>query len=132
MGDGFPTLDGSLSGNHKSPVAGFFFQCYGDDSGLEGHGSEEEDDDEGSKIITSRTEWGQMIDFIKNNPTVTKEQYMWEWTIPQIRLASYDFTHIVYLHNKDKKKAKAAAQTFNTADDLLNDLGMPVFNKPNN
>lgn len=70
-----------------------------------------------------------MIDFLKNNPTVTKEEYMWEWTIPQIRLASYDFTHVVYL-NKNKKR-KPATQTFNSAEDLLNDLGVPVFNKPN-
>lgn len=74
-----------------------------------------------------------MIDFLKNNPTVTKEEYQWGWTIPQIRLASYDFTHVKYLKtDKNKKKGNdKATQTFNTAEDLLNDLGAPAFNKPN-
>ncbi len=73
-----------------------------------------------------------MIDFLKNNPSVTKDEYLWQWTIPQIRLASYDFTHVKYLHKDEKKKKdNQATQTFNSADDLLNDLGVPVFNKPN-
>ena len=74
-----------------------------------------------------------MIDFLKNNPTVTKEEYKWGWTIPQIRLASYDFTRVKYLHNDkyNNKDNDKATQTFNTAEDLLNDLGAPVFNKPN-
>ena len=73
-----------------------------------------------------------MIDFLKNNPSVTKGEYHWEWTIPQIRLASYDFTHVKYLKtDKNKKKDDNATQTFNTAEDLLNDLGAPVYNKPN-
>lgn len=66
-----------------------------------------------------------MIDFLKNNPTVTREQYLWEWTVPQIKLASYDFTHIKYLSEKEKEKKKT--KVMNSAEDILNDLNMPIF-----
>lgn len=68
-----------------------------------------------------------MIDFLRENPYVTREEYLWEWTISQIRLASYDFTHVKYLSEKEAKKKNAVV--IDNADDLLNDLGMPVFNK---
>ena len=44
-----------------------------------------------------------MMDFLKANPHVTREQYLWNWTIPQIRLASFDSTHIEYTNKKDAK-----------------------------
>lgn len=66
-----------------------------------------------------------MIDFLKNNPSVTKEEYLWEWTVPQIKLASYDFTHIKYLSEKEKEKKKT--KVMNSAEDILNDLNMPIF-----
>lgn len=68
-----------------------------------------------------------MIDFLKNNPTVTREQYLWEWTVPQIKLASYDFTHIKYLSEKEKEKEKKKTKVMNSAEDILNDLNMPIF-----
>lgn len=70
-----------------------------------------------------------MVDFLKQNPYVTREEYMWEWTIPQIRLASYDFTHVKYLSENETKKKGANTKTINTADELFNDLGIPIFNK---
>lgn len=72
-----------------------------------------------------------MVDFLKANPYVTREEYMWEWTIPQIRLASYDFTHVEYLSDNESKKKKknANTKTINTAEELFNDLGVPIFNK---
>lgn len=65
-----------------------------------------------------------MIDFLRANPFVTKEEYMWEWTVPQIKLASYDFSHVSY--GSSKKNPKANAKTINSAEDLLNDLGVPL------
>ncbi len=44
------------------------------------------------------------MDFLKANPHVTMEDYLWKWTIPQIKLATYDSTHIEYTKNKDKTK----------------------------
>lgn len=65
-----------------------------------------------------------MIDFLKTNPYVTKDQYMWEWTIPQIKLASFDFSHVVYLPEKDNTNENVTV--INSAEDLMNDLGVPV------
>ena len=70
-----------------------------------------------------------MVDFLRANPYVTREEYMWEWTIPQIRLASYDFTHVKYLSEKEAKKKNKTTKTINSAEDLINDLGFPIFNK---
>lgn len=66
-----------------------------------------------------------MIDFLKNNPTVTRQEYLWEWTVPQIKLASYDYTHVRYLSEKEKERKKV--KVVNSLDDLKNDLNMPIF-----
>lgn len=66
-----------------------------------------------------------MVDFLKNNPYVTREEYMWEWTIPQIRLASYDFTHVNYL--SDEEVSNKNARRYDSPDDLAKDLGIPIF-----
>jgi hypothetical protein len=68
-----------------------------------------------------------MMDFLKANPHVTREDYMWKWTIPQIRLAGMDYTHIVYLDEEAAKMANAI--TIDDADDVLNiqNLGIPVI-----
>ena len=66
-----------------------------------------------------------MIDFLKNNPSVTRQQYMWEWTVPQVKLAAYDYTHVRYLSEKEKKKKKS--KVVNSLDDIKNDLNMPIF-----
>ena len=70
-----------------------------------------------------------MVDFLKNNPYVSKEQYMWEWTIPQIRLASYDYTHVNYLSEDEAKRKKVALKTitYDNPNDLVKDLGIPTF-----
>lgn len=70
-----------------------------------------------------------MVDFLKQNPYVTREEYMWEWTIPQIRLASYDFTHVRYLSEEEAKAAKKAknVKSYDNPKDLVNDLGIPIF-----
>lgn len=68
-----------------------------------------------------------MIDFLKMYPHVTKEQYMWEWTIPQIKLASYDNTHLVHLPEKKDKPV-----VINTAEDLLRSFGLDPNQHINN
>lgn len=50
---------------------------------------------------------------------------MWEWTIPQIRLASYDYTHVNYLSEKEASRKKA--KKYDNPDTLMNDLGIPIF-----
>lgn len=68
-----------------------------------------------------------MFDFLKAFPSVTINQYMWEMTVPQILLAQYDTTHIEYLSEEQAKMQKT--KVINSAEDLINDLGFPVFNK---
>lgn len=68
-----------------------------------------------------------MFDFLKAFPSVTMNQYMWEMTVPQILLAQHDTTHIEYLSEEQAKKQKT--KVINSAEDLINDLGFPIFNK---
>lgn len=70
---------------------------------------------------------GHMMDFLKAFPSVTKEQYMWEWTVPQIRLASADNTHVVYLTEKQTEMRKAKKYNSSNIEEL-SDLGVPIFN----
>lgn len=72
-----------------------------------------------------------MIDFLRANPYVSREEYLWKWTIPQIRLASFDFTHTEYLSDKQaevEKRRNTAAKIDNVMD-LVNDFGVPVIKK---
>lgn len=75
-----------------------------------------------------------MIDFLRANTWCSQEEYKWQMTVPQVRLASMDFTHIEYLSDKEKqdnkKKNKAKNTTvINGAEDFknLNDLGIPIL-----
>lgn len=67
-----------------------------------------------------------MVDFLKANPYVTREEYMWEWTIPQIKLASYDFTHVKYLSEEEVKMKNAKVCDLDDKS-VKNDLGIPIF-----
>lgn len=68
-----------------------------------------------------------MIDFLRANPWCSREEYMWEMTIPQIKLASIDFSHVEYL--SDKKDKNNMGKVINSGDDLknMNDLGIPII-----
>lgn len=75
-----------------------------------------------------------MIDFLRANTWCSQEEYKWQMTVPQVRLASMDFTHIEYLSDKEKKDNKEKnksknATVINGAEDFknLNDLGIPIL-----
>lgn len=70
-----------------------------------------------------------MIDFLKAHPGVTKDEYLWEWTVPQIKLATFDNTHVEYLTEKQAEAEKLRAHTthYDSAASLANDLGIPIF-----
>lgn len=71
-----------------------------------------------------------MIDFLRANTWCSQEQYKWEMTVPQVRLASMDFTHIEYLsENRKKRDDDKNAMVIDGGDDLknLNDLGIPII-----
>lgn len=77
------------------------------------------------------TEIGHMMDFMKAFPSVTKNEYMWEWTVPQLRLASADNTHVVYL--SEYQVAMRDSKSVNANDyEALSDLGVPIFGLNNN
>lgn len=82
-------------------------------------------------MIYARTEIGYMMDFMKENPSVTKEAYMWEWTIPQIKIASSDKTHVRYLTEKESEARKAKRYSSENISEL-SDLGIPIFGIDNN
>ena len=67
-----------------------------------------------------------MIDFLRANTWCSQEEYQWRMTVPQIRLASVDFTRIEYLSDSEKKNNKLKDAT--VLDDAnLNDLGIPIL-----
>lgn len=75
-----------------------------------------------------------MIDFLRANTWCSQEEYKWQMTVPQVRLASMDFTHIEYLSDEEKKDNKKKNKAKNTtvingAEDFknLNDLGIPIL-----
>lgn len=68
-----------------------------------------------------------MVDFLKANPFVSYEQYRWGLSVPMIRLMSVDNTRVHYLSEKEAKKKKAVV--FDSAESLMNDLGIPILSK---
>jgi hypothetical protein len=71
-----------------------------------------------------------MIDFLRANTWCSQEEYKWQMTIPQIRLASMDFTHIEYLHDKEKKNGKhenAIVADKQRDFSMMSDLGIPIL-----
>ena len=75
-----------------------------------------------------------MIDFLRSNPWCSKEEYMWGMSVAQVKLASYDFSHVEYLNDKASKAAEEDKnfKTIVLNDDnsaaMLNDLGKPIIN----
>lgn len=72
------------------------------------------------------------MDFLKENPSVTKEAYMWEWTVPQLKLASMDRTRVKYLTEKEIEAKKSKQYSGNNINEIKNDLGIPIFGIDNN
>lgn len=72
-----------------------------------------------------------MIDFLRANTFVTKEDYQWKWSVPQIKLATNDFTYTKYLSEKQAKsywaKHPKKEKTYDDPDKFINDLGLPML-----
>jgi hypothetical protein len=66
-----------------------------------------------------------MVDFLKANPFVTMDNYKWNLNPCMIKLMCADNTRIHYLSEKQTKMKNATV--INNAEDLMNDLGIPVF-----
>ena len=70
-----------------------------------------------------------MMDFLKAYPNVTRDEYLWEWSVPQVRLATYDNTHTEYLTEEQAKREhrRKHAKRYDNMAALANDLGIPIF-----
>lgn len=70
-----------------------------------------------------------MIDFLKAHPGVSRDEYLWEWTVPQVKLALFDNTHVEYLSEEQAKveKARRSGNVFTSAKSLVSDLGGVVL-----
>ena len=75
-----------------------------------------------------------MIDFLRANTWCSQDEYKWRMTVPQVRLASMDFTHVEYLsdNERDKKQENTKlknATVIGKSDGMknLNDLGIPII-----
>lgn len=75
-------------------------------------------------MIYSVSEAGDMVDFLKANPFISLETYMWGVSVPMIRLMALDYTRAKYLSDEEvaMKKAKDV-----DLDSLNNDFGVPLF-----
>lgn len=47
-----------------------------------------------------------MIDFLRANTWCSMNDYLWGMTIPQIKLASHDYSHVEYLASEEEKKKR--------------------------
>lgn len=66
-----------------------------------------------------------MTDFLKALPSVSRDEYLWTWTVPQVQLSLFDQTRVDYLTEEQAKKEKERRNTseFESAQSLANDLG---------
>lgn len=70
-----------------------------------------------------------MVDFLRANPWCSQEEYKWQMTVPQVRLASMDFSHVEYLTEKEKKSGRYKKKGNNLflGDPTTNEFGVPIF-----
>lgn len=69
-----------------------------------------------------------MIDFLKAFPFVTKDEYLWQWTVPQILLASADNSRVLYLSEEEARERESMHYDGSNLSGL-NDFGVPIFDK---
>lgn len=65
-----------------------------------------------------------MVDFLKANPFISMEQYIWDMNPAMIRIMSVDNTHVRYFSEAEKKNKNAKVSD---GSDLMTDLGVPIF-----
>ena len=101
-----------------------FFSSSGYSPDIQGKRDNEEESDGRTKIIYAVSEIGTIADFIKAHPMYTIEDYKWNLNPRMIRIMCSDNTRIHYMSEKEAKMD--GATVINSADDLMNDLGMSI------
>jgi hypothetical protein len=74
------------------------------------------------------SEIGDMVDFLKANPFMTMEDYLWKYSIPMIKIMGMDNSHVNYL--SEKQAANRGVKTVDvnnmSVEELNNDLGTKI------
>jgi len=77
-----------------------------------------------------------MVDFLRSNPWCSRDEYLWGMTVGQVRLASFDFSHVEYLPDKKRKGGKKMSagqwlmsQGLSDDEKNTNDLGVAIIKK---
>lgn len=82
-------------------------------------------------MVTASSIVGNAMDFIKQYPSMTFEDYFWKYSAPMIRIMSSDGTYSATLSDKQVKRYWAKhpkkGTTYDDADKFINDLGIPMF-----
>ena len=107
-----------------------FYDGSGYSLSVQSSDNDEEGADKTSEVIYAVTEIGTMTDFIKAHTMYSFEDYKWNLNPCLIKIMCSDFTHIHYLSDKEQKMKNATV--INSVDDLINDLGVPIFGNENN
>jgi hypothetical protein len=73
-----------------------------------------------------------MCDFLKAFPFISRDEYLWEYTVPQIRIMSADASHTLYLTEKQAAdynhwKLVHDGNVYDDPRQFMNDLGLPIF-----
>ena len=78
-------------------------------------------------MIRSVSEIGDMVDFLKANPYMSVEDYMWKYSVPMIKIMGMDNSHVNYLSEKQaKNKGFKNIDLNKSVEELNNDLGMKI------
>jgi len=83
-------------------------------------------------VIRSVSEIGDLVDFLKANPFMTMDDYLWKYSIPMIKIMGMDNSHVNYLSEKQAQNRKIQTVDVNgkSVQDLSNDLGITIdFNE---
>lgn len=101
-----------------------FLSSSGYSPDVQGERDDEEESDGRTKIIYAVSEIGTITDFIKAHPMYTIDDYKWNLNPRFIRIMCIDNTRIHYMSERESKMENAIM--INSADDLMNDLGMNI------
>lgn len=74
------------------------------------------------------SEIGDMVDFLKANPFMTMEDYLWKYSIPMIKIMGMDNSHVNYLSEKQaaNRGIKNIDMNNMSVEELNNDLGTKI------
>lgn len=70
-----------------------------------------------------------MVDFLKANPFMSMEDYLWKYSIPMIKIMGMDNSHVNYLSEKqaENRKFKTVDMNGKSVEELNNDLGTKII-----